>query len=119
MATVELLRYLEDQAGEHLRGIARYERDSIDVPYLRDDLREVRMHSQVDRMLRRLRPESDSIEDAAFPFGDMHATVRLFDEAIIMHFPLGVGRGMVVAMEPETASRLNTFVSECLVRLDR
>ena len=119
MGLGELLRYLEKQAGSNLRGVARYDYDSTDVPYLREDIREVRMLSQVDRMLRRLRPESDPNEEKAFPFGDMHATLRIFDEAVIMHFPLGVGRGIVVAMEPEAASQLTTFVDGCLSRVTK
>ena len=119
MGTRELFTYLEEQAGENLRGVVQYSKDSTDVPYLRDDVREVRLQSQVDRMLRRIRPESSSKEEMAFPFGDLHATLRIFDEAIILHFPLGADRGLVISLEPEAAAQLNSFVNGCLDRLGR
>lgn len=119
MATGELIRYLDEQAGEYLRGVVRYDRESTDVPHLRDDVRESRLISQIDRMLSRLRPESTSAEERSFPFGDLHVTLRMFDEAIIMHFPLGRDRGVVVSLEPETARQLNTFVGGCLERLEK
>ena len=119
METQELFKYLEKRAGENLRGVVRYSQDSTDVPYLRDDVQEVRLESQVDRMLRRMRPESSSKEEMSFPFGDLHATLRIFDEAIILHFPLGADRGLVISLEPEAAAQLNSFVNGCLDRFGR
>lgn len=117
MGTTELSRYLREKCGDYLRGIVRYDRDSTDTLYLRDDIREVRLQSQIDRMLHRLKPEAGSKEERSFPFGDLHTTLRCFDEAIIMHFPTGVNRGVVVSLEPETARQLNTFVGKCLSKL--
>lgn len=77
------------------------------------------MISPVDRMVRRLRPESSPSEEAVFPFGDLYATLRNFDETIIVHFPLGSDRGLVVSMEPEATTQLDTFVSGCLDRLEQ
>lgn len=88
-----------------------------DVLYLRDDIRETRLTSQIDRMLGRLRPEASSREERSFPFGELNATVRLFDEAILLHFPVGNDRGIVVSLEPETACDLNTFIGECEKRI--
>lgn len=82
--------------------------------YLRTDLREERLSSQIGRMLTRLRPEASSSEERSFPFGDMHATVRLFDAAIVLHFPTGHNRGTVVSLAPEVARELDTFVGDCL-----
>lgn len=43
--------------------------------------------------------------------------MRRFEEAIVLHFPLAKNRGIVVALEPETARDLNTFTNECLRRI--
>lgn len=117
MSENELVDYLENRAAEYHRGTVHYDGDSTDVLHLRDDLKEKWIMSEIDRMLTRLRPESSPDEERAFPYGDMRATVRLFDEAIILHFPTGPNRGVVVALEPETATDLDTFVGECLKRI--
>lgn len=114
MPSSDITAYLRDRVGKHLRGVVRYHRDTLDVLYLRDDIREVRLQSQLDRMIDRLEPESRSAEECAFPFGDLYVTVRRFEDAIIMHFPTGKNRGLVVSLEPETAQDLNTFTTECL-----
>lgn len=113
MSASALIDYLEDRAGEYHRGTVRYDGGSTDVLHLREDIRERRLISEIDRMLDRLRPESSPNEERAFPFGDLSATVRIFDEAIILHFPTGTDRGVVVALEAESARDLNTFIGEC------
>lgn len=117
MAYSVLVDYLKDCVGESLRGVVRYHEDSMDLLYLREDVRESRLQSQLDRMLTRLAPESHASEERSFPLGDLYVTVRRFEEAIIMHFPTGRNRGVVVSLEPETARNLNTFTTECLRRI--
>lgn len=117
MSADSLVTFLEQRANEFHRGTVRYDGDNTDTLHLRDDIKEARLSSQIDRMLRRLRPEASSKEERSFPFGDLHATVRLFDEAILLHFPTGKDRGIVVSLEPETARELNTFIGECQKRI--
>jgi len=117
MSGADLVQYLRDRVGNALRGVIRYHQGTSDVLYLRDDVREVRLQSQIDRMLSRLEPESHSAEEEAFPFGDLYVTVRRFEKAIIMHFPTGNNRGVAVSLEPETAHNLNTFTTECLQQI--
>lgn len=109
----ELLSYLRHRADHHLRGVVHYNGDETDILYLRDDIRRERMMSEIDRMLRRLRPDSEPSEERAFPFGDLYATVRRFEEPVILHFPQGDDRGLVVALEPD----LNSFIEECRRRV--
>jgi hypothetical protein len=118
MTGSEIVEYLQDRVGSHLRGVIRYHQESTDILYLRDDVHEVRLQSQFDRIVDRLEPESHSAEERAFPFGDLYVTVRRFEEAIIMHFPTGHNRGIIVSLEPETARNLNTFTTECLKRIE-
>lgn len=117
MSAEALLDYLENAAGEYHRGTVRYDGNDTDVVYLREDVKEARLTSQIDRMLNRLRPETSPKEENAFPFGDLHATVRIFDEATILHFPMRRDRGVVVSLKPETARDLNTFIRECEKRI--
>lgn len=117
MTGSDLVEYLQDRTGDYLRGVVRYHRNANDVLYMREDIKEERLQSQIDRMLDRLEPESRSAEERAFPFGDLYVTVRRFEDAILMHFPIGSNRGIVVGLEPEAASSLNTFTTECLHRI--
>ncbi|WP_224449322.1 hypothetical protein [Haloprofundus salilacus] len=96
----------------------QYDDDENDVLYLREDLREERLLSEIDRMLARLKPESLAAEERSFPFGELYVTVRRFESAIIMHFPMGKQRGIVVSLEPDAARNLNRFTSECIQQID-
>lgn len=119
MAVPDLQEYLEDRAGSYLGGIVRYNGNSTDVLYLRDDIREKRIQSEIDRILNRVRPESSSKGEQSFPFGDLYATVRLFEDATILHVPNGNDRGSVVSLEPGAAQDLNTFIGNCIEKIER
>lgn len=114
----ELTPYLKETAGEYLRGVVSYEGDEYEIRYIRDDLRTQRLKSEVDKMIDRLRRESRPGERRAFPFGEMNGIVRLFEEALVMHFPSTQGRGTVVTFEPDVARQFNTFIGSCLDRID-
>ena len=115
----ELTPYLKDAAGEYLRGVVWYEDNEYDIRFIRDDLRTKRLKSEVDTMIDRLRRESRAGERRAFPFGDVNATVRSFEEAMVMHFPSTQGQGTVVTFDPEVARQLNTFIGNCLDCIDK
>lgn len=114
MASDDLIAFLEDCAGDMHRGTARYDGESTDVLFLRDDLKERRIRTEIDRILNRVRSESSPKEERSFPFGDLHATVRSFEEATILHFPTGYDRGIVVSLESAAAQDLNTFIGQCI-----
>ena len=109
-----LSAYLNERVGELLRGVAHYQRDELEVVYLRDDIWERRHHEEVNKMLTRIKQEGAAEEEQSFPFGHLHATLRIFDETIFMHFPIEDQTGVVVAFEPEVARSLNSFVGDCL-----
>ena len=119
MGSQHLVEYAQRRASDYLRGIVRYDRSSNDTLYLRNDVRAERLQSQIDRMLVRLEPEATSAEERAFPFGDLYVTVRRFEEAIIMHFPTGQRRGVVVSLDPGATRDLNTFTTECLQQIGK
>ena len=118
MASAVLIDFFEDRAGDMHRGTARYDGESTDVLYLRDDLREQRIQSEIDRMLNRVRSEATSKEEWSFPFGDLYAPVRVFDEATVLLFPTGRDRGIVVSLEPDSGQELNTFIGQCLQQIE-
>lgn len=109
-----LSKYLVKRVDDLLRGVAHYKRDDFEVVYLRDDIRERRHREEVSKMLTRIKQEGTAEEEQSFPFGHLHATLRIFDETIFMHFPIEDQTGVVVALEPEIAQSLNSFVGDCL-----
>lgn len=109
-----LARYLNDRVGDLLRGVAHYREDEFTVVYLRDDVREERHRDEVGQMLNRIKHEGTAKEEQSFPFGHLHATLRIFDQTILLHFPIENQTGVVVALEPEVARSLNSFVGDCL-----
>lgn len=118
MAQKEISRtlstYLNERIGDLLRGVAHYQEDGFTVVYLREDIQETRHREEVNKMLQRIRHEGTAEEEQSFPFGHLHATLRVFDETIFMHFPIENQTGVVVALEPEVARSLNSFVGDCL-----
>lgn len=112
-----LVEFLRDSSGEYLRGVGFYDADDYEILYVRPDLERETLESEVDRMVSRLRQESRVRERRAFPYGEFDGTVRSFEEAVVMHFPLPQERGAVVTLDTGAARQLNGFMRECIERL--
>lgn len=112
-AGVNLVRFLKHRAGNYLRGALTYSDDGYEMLYLREDLQRVRLESEVDSIVTRLSEGSKETEEEAFPFGEFHGSVRCFDEATLLHFPLN-GAGVAVSLDPGATTDLNTFAGQCL-----
>lgn len=117
MGTDNLQAYLQDRLEDRFRGMVKYDSAGMSIEYLRDDLEKKRIQSQFDRMIRRLKPEASSAEQNAFPLGDLHATLRYFDDAIVLHLPTSQRGGVIVSLEPDVARQFNSFVNSCLQEL--
>lgn len=100
----------------YLRGIVVYSEEEYEVLYLRDELQEVRLRSELDSIVSRLRGGSKEQEETSFPFGGFHGSVRCFDNATLLHFPLN-GEGVAVSLDPDAARDLNTFAGDCLEQI--
>lgn len=114
----ELVAYLRSQAGDYLRGVATYDSEEYSVVYLRDDLRTQHFKSELDRMYEYLSRESRVREQRAFPFGSLDGTLRLFEDAIVLHYPGTQERGTVITLDPEVGRNLTEFMRECEERIE-
>lgn len=114
----ELITYLRSQAGDYLRGVATYNAEEYSVLYLRDDLRTQHFETDLDKIHDRLRYESRAREQRAFPFGPLDGTVRLFEEAMVLHYPHTQERGTVITLDPEVGRDLAAFMRECEKRIE-
>ncbi|NHN61328.1 MULTISPECIES: hypothetical protein [Halorussus] len=113
----DLTAYLRDSTGESLRVVCRYDAEGYEVQYVRPDLRRETLDAEIARTVDHLRGESRAREQREFPFSDLNGTVRSFDEAVVMHFPLPQERGIVVTLDSDVARQLNEFMRECIERL--
>lgn len=114
----DLLRFLKSQAGDYLRGLTVYHADGYESLYVRSDVQAAHFEDDVDRMIDRLRRESRARDQRAFPFDELNGSVRSFGEALVMHFPHTQERGTVITFDPGVARDLNTFMSQCLQRIE-
>lgn len=114
----DLLDFLNTRAGKLHRATVLYEGTDITSLYIRDDLDEEQLQSKFSTIVNRILPESTEEEDIAFShLGELEASVRVFNEAVVLHFPRSDGRGVIVSLEATAARELNTFIVECQRRL--
>ena len=113
----ELTSFLRDSTGESLRVVCRYDAEDHEVLYVRSNLRRETLDAEIAQVVDRLRNESRAREQRAFPYDELNGTVRSFDEAVVMHFPLPRERGVVVTLDADVARQLNEFMRECIERL--
>ena len=114
-STPQLVEYLRRRVGDDLRGVVCYDEAETDVLFARADRPGI--ESDAERAVEYLQRESQSRERRAFPFGDLNGTVRSFEDAVVMHFPLAGARGIVVTLDPNAARQLNAFMADCIDQL--
>ncbi|MFC3477643.1 DUF7522 family protein [Halobacterium litoreum] len=117
-----LVEFVRDAAADRLRGVVRYHEDDYRFLYEREDAGWGPSETaDVERFVDQFRhAELDEVERThLLNVGNHHATVRLYDGAVVIHFPQGEGVGTLVSLDPEAASDLATFVSSCLGHLYR
>lgn len=112
-----LVDFLRDAAGRHLRGVVRYRADDYRFLFDRQDAgwgpdEQADLAVFVDQFRHAELTESERTQ--ALNVGNHHVTVRLYDEAVVLHFPQGEDVGTLVSLDPEAATSLAAFVSQCL-----
>lgn len=111
-----LVDFLQERAGEYLRSVIHYDRDSHELLHLRRDVAQAYSDGEIDRVLEELRHESMDAarQEAMYVHGELGCVVRVFEAAVEMHFPHAGCSGTAIALDPEAATRLHSFVGECL-----
>lgn len=114
----ELTTFLKNRVGKTLRAVAFYSNDMMCVLYLRDDIDPDRVRRAVGPGLELLRQESRLEGGGSLPFENLNATVHLFEEGVLLHFPQDEDHGTVVTLDSGVARQLNGFVKECATYLE-
>lgn len=108
----ELADYLSKRASDAFRGLARYESDDVEVLHTRADLGRADMYDRAQAIHRAV--QSRDGESVLDELGAAYATVQMREDAVILHFPMGDGRGYLVGLEPQIARDLSSFISDCI-----
>jgi hypothetical protein len=115
-ATEELIEFFVDFCSDRLRSIIQYDDEDYEILYGRADAfapdSETEMRAFVDDFRQIERQERQRM--AMYSMGSHHATVRVYDEAVVIYFLQGDDIGTVVSVDPSLASQLNTFIAQSL-----
>lgn len=118
-AAKSMVEFLRQDAGPYLRSAFHYDAEEYELLYIRDDVDEQYTDEELQRVVddwRAKKWDGDEYE-RLLSVGNLHCTVRLFDEAIIFHFAQGPRVGTVVTLDPQAGRDLVEFVTECLRQL--
>ncbi|UIP00788.1 hypothetical protein Hbl1158_05365 [Halobaculum sp. CBA1158] len=114
----ELVQFLQQQAGEYLRGVVHYSDDDYDALYLRDDVADMYTDEELTEFVAYYREKNRQLApDRPFDLGTDHCTISMYDEAIIFHFTQGTDVGTVVTLSPEAGRDVVQFTTDCLEQL--
>jgi hypothetical protein len=111
----QLLGLLRDRAGPALRSVVSYDPGGSEVLHLREDVSARYSEAQAESLVDAVRGSAsgEEVRAAAGMGGDLACTVHVWDDHIGMHFPLAEGTGVLVALDPDAAGELYSFVTEC------
>jgi hypothetical protein len=115
MAT-RLENFFEQRTDENLRSIVKYEEESYDIVYLRDDVAEQYTTEEIESAIDDSRMESLTApiyEDTySEDHGQLTCLVQCFENVIEMNFVLEDGIGAAVALDAEAMSDAHGLVAE-------
>lgn len=114
-AARELVAFLRERVGDHLRSVLFYDADDGELVYVRDDVREQYSDDQMADVVRDVRLEAIEKlhQEDLYVHGGLDCTVRCFEDAVEMHFVHDETRGTAVALDGEVFAAHNTFVGAC------
>lgn len=110
----DVVEHLRAHAGDALKAVVVYDGDKHRDLYRHEDLRDLHGSELEREVLSEVRAdEHRRTTEAADEYeGDLRATVRVFDERVIVHLPRDDETGTVVVMDPVVARDLADFVAD-------
>lgn len=107
--------FLNERIGDSLRAVRLYTPDSHRSLYARDDVRERLSDKDVARFVARAQEELEERTDDIWWFtaGDLEATVRMFQETVIVNLLVSKEYGILVSLDANVASQLRSFIDDC------
>jgi len=114
----KLVDFLQEQAGDYLRGAIHYSEDDYVSLYLREDVMDLYSSEKMTELAAYYRQKNkEQTAEEPFNLGINHCSVNFYDDAILFHFTQGDSVGTVITLEPEAGRNIVGFITECLKRL--
>jgi hypothetical protein len=108
-----VVEHLRSHAGDALQAVIVYRGDEHRDLYRRDDVRERHGTSLETGVLSDVQSDRGRDGDPMDGRGDtLRATVRLFDQRVVLHLPRDATSGTVVVLDTAAASNLDEFVAD-------
>lgn len=94
---------LHDRIGDQLRVVGHHETDSWTVSHARDDVADSYDTDDIDTIADELRLDTvgDSRQEDIYELGDLKATIRLFEAAMVVHVPTDRHAGYLVSIDED------------------
>ena len=110
----QLIRLVEETAGESFRTAFAYEPADWEALYVRSDLATPDLQSAVPALVTRTRSREPLVREEDYPsLGSQRAAVSLHEEAVLIHFFEGDESGVVITLDTDVAGNLSQFVAAC------
>lgn len=110
-----LVGKLRSEAGPALRSVARYDEDSYEMVYLRENVDAIYSPDELDDIFADLRLEGwgrETLEDL-FNAGSLECSVYGFEDAMMFHFVTGDFDGVLVTYDRNAGIDTEAFIRAC------
>jgi hypothetical protein len=108
--------FFEQRTDGNLRRIVKYEMETFEIVYLRDDIADQYTTAEIESAIDESRMESLSVpiyeNTYSEDHGDLTCLVQCFENVIEMNFVLDDGVGAAVALDEEAMTESHGLVSE-------
>ncbi|MFB6266617.1 MAG: hypothetical protein ABEI31_03065 [Halodesulfurarchaeum sp.] len=107
--------YFRNVMGEHLRLVAAYDPESVDIEYVRDDLQEEVAERDVADWIDPLLADAEnaSAQERRVRHGSHRSAIHVFDEILLFHYPTDGERNLVVSVDPAWIEDVFDHVATC------
>lgn len=117
-AAIELVEYLSNRAGSHLRACAYYDETDYSILYLKDELDQQYTERELEKIADHMRQKvRRSRAERLFKMGEFRCSLLGYEDGLVLHFPQGGSKGTIITLEAAAASNFNTFTSEFAERI--
>lgn len=111
----QLVQKLHEEAGDSLRSVSRYEEDTYEKLFLRENVDAIYSEDEFEEIFEDLRLEGwgrDTLEDL-FNAGDLECSVYGFEQAMMFHFVTSDFKGALVTYDRDAGVDTEEFIRVC------
>ncbi|MCG1002645.1 MULTISPECIES: hypothetical protein [Halobacterium] len=97
----DIAEALRDTVGDALRVVGFHEGSDWHIEYMREDVREGYADASIDDIADDLVLDvlASPRQESLYELGDLHATVRLFEDGVVVHVPTDDRSGYLVSLD--------------------